>query len=94
MKVRVEYESTPIRHIAVQCPNCVKWFNGRDIIDGDWLEDLRYDYQIGFATFICPLCNDEFGYANPYDRKKVDIEEVGSAEECYKGCLSKREVWE
>ena len=42
MNVRVEYESTPIRHIAVQCPYCSKWFNGRDIFNGDWFKNLRY----------------------------------------------------
>lgn len=94
MKVRVEYESTPIRHIAVECPNCNNWFHARDILDGDWIEDLRYDYQIEFATFVCPVCRNVFGYVDTYNRENVEIKEVGSSEECYKDCLSKREVWE
>lgn len=32
MKIRVEYEPIPIRHIAVQCDNCFKWFDGREIV--------------------------------------------------------------
>lgn len=43
--VRVEYESTPIRHIAVQCPNCKKWFRGWEITE----DNLRYAYEINFA---------------------------------------------
>lgn len=29
--VRVEYEPLPIRHIAVQCPECKNWFHGMDM---------------------------------------------------------------
>ena len=94
MNVRVEYESTPIRHIAVQCPHCDNWFNGRDIIDGDWLRDLMYDYQISFAKFHCPICDDNFGFDNSYDKANMNIKEVSSAEECYANCLQKKEIWE
>lgn len=30
MKIRVEYEATPIRHIAAQCPKCERRFDARD----------------------------------------------------------------
>jgi hypothetical protein len=30
-KVRIEYDRIPIRHVAVQCPACEKWFHGNDI---------------------------------------------------------------
>ena len=33
MNVRIMYDPAPIRHIAVQCPDCERWFNGRDIDD-------------------------------------------------------------
>ena len=36
--VRVEYEPLPIRHIAVQCPNCKKWFRGWEITEDDLRE--------------------------------------------------------
>ena len=93
MNVRVEYESTPIRHIAVQCPKCNKWFNGRDIINGDWLTDLRYDYQIYCAQFECPVCGKIFGGDACRDFGNVNIEQT-SYSEVYKDCLQKKEVWE
>lgn len=93
MNVRVEYESTPIRHIAVQCPKCNKWFNGRDIFNGDWLQDLRYSYQIFFAQFECPMCGKIFGGDECRDFSNVNIEET-SYPEVYKDCLHKKEVWE
>lgn len=93
MNVRVEYESTPIRHIAVQCPKCEKWFNGRDIINGDWLRDLMYDYQIYYAQFECPVCGKIFG-ADAYNNyASLNIKECESSE-VYKDCLQKKEVWE
>ena len=91
MNIRVEYDPTPIRHIAVQCPDCKKWFYGRDIINGDWLRDLTYDYQINFATFTCPVCGKEFGGLQNVDKPK--IEEV-SYPEVYEGCLTRKEIWE
>lgn len=91
MNVRVEYESTPIRHIAVQCPHCNKWFDGRDILNGDWMLDLRYDYHINLATFACPVCGVEFGGLRNTD--KVNIEET-SYPEVYEGCLRRKEIWE
>lgn len=91
MNVRVEYESTPIRHIAVQCPHCKKWFNGRDIFNGDWFKDLRYSYEINWATFTCPICNSEFGGLQHNDR--LNIMET-SYPEVYEGCLQRKETWE
>ena len=85
--VRVEYESTPIRHIAVQCPNCKKWFRGWEITE----DDLRYAYEINFAVFKCPVCETEFGGLQHAD--KPNIEEVGHPA-VYDGCLQKKEVWQ
>lgn len=89
--VKVEYDPAPIRHIAVQCPDCKKWFYGWDIIDDYRSADLRYDYQISFATFICPVCGKEFGGIHNADKPK--IEEV-SYPEVYEGCLTRKEIWE
>lgn len=90
--VRVEYESTPIRHIAVQCPKCEKWFHGRDIVKGERpLDALRYDYQINWAEFQCPVCGNEFGGLNRND--KANIKEVDHPT-IYEGCLEKKESWE
>ncbi len=93
VRMRVEYESQPIRHIAVQCPECLKWFDGRDIIDGDYFKDLRYRHQIYFANFHCPMCDSKFGHDGYYDKSDIDIEEVYSAEECYKRCYKRKEMW-
>lgn len=90
MNVRVEYEATPIRHIAVQCPKCERWFYGEDIIKGNFY-DLRFSYQIHFATFKCPICGAEFGGIE--DKNKVHIEE-SSYPEVYDKCLTRKEIWE
>ena len=93
--VRVEYECTPIRHIAVQCPKCKKWFYGSDITE----DDLTYSYQIDIATFHCPVCKTEFGYNcdnnwNPLKEKdKSFIEEV-SYPDVYQDCLTQKIIWE
>ena len=91
--VRVEYECTPIRHIAVQCPKCKKWFHGMDITH----DDLRYSYQIDMASYLCPVCDTKFGYdnkRNPFSEKdKPYIEEV-SYPEVYDGCLTQKVIWE
>ena len=92
MNVRVVYDSAPIRHIAVECPVCKKWFYGRDIADSD----LFYDYEINFATFTCPKCEATFARKDKWVdiNVEINIKEVDSAEECYDGCLQKKEVWE
>ena len=84
--VRVEYESTPIRHIAVQCPDCKKWFRGWEITK----DSLSYSYEIGFAKFECPICEREFGGLQHTD--KPNIEEVGHPA-VYEGCLEKKVKW-
>ena len=101
INVRVEYEPTPIRHIAVQCPHCQRWFKGYDITNND----LNYDYQLNFATFNCPICKKSFGYNSDRLFKfhntmseyqdKIKIEE-SSFPEVYDGCLEKKEqiTWE
>lgn len=94
MKVRVEYEAAPIRHVAVQCPKCKRWFYGRDIVKGSKFRGLMYEADIMFSEFHCPICNNDFGYINAYTKDRVYIEKVSSAEECYNGCLEKKEVWE
>ena len=99
INMRVEFESTPIRHVAIQCPHCQKWFYGHDVTPaGTW---LSYDYQLETTTFTCPVCNKDFGYGhsnsfsgwNP-PKPEFNIEEVGSSEECYKDCVTKKGTWE
>lgn len=85
--VRVEYESTPIRHIAVQCPECKKWFRGWEITE----DELRYDSDIYYAVFECPVCEKAFGGIQHAD--KPEIKEVGHPA-IYEGCLEKKVTWQ
>lgn len=92
MNVRVVYEPTPIRHIAVQCPHCEKWFNGWDIVEGKPFRELGHSDDIKWAAFKCPVCDNEFGGLQ--NNHEVYIEEVGDADECYKDCLKQKVIWE
>ena len=90
--VRVEYESTPIRHIAVQCPKCNNWFHGWDIVKGGF-DTLKYKSSINWAEFKCPVCGEEFGGLQHADEpvvKEVEHPKI------YNGCLERKkiEVWE
>ena len=87
--IRVELDPAPIRHIAVQCPFCQKWFYGYDIVHPG--HELTYDYQIGYATFECPLCNKEFGSGTEYNDEQI---ERSSHPEIYDGVLTKKTIWE
>lgn len=85
VNMKVEYESIPIRHLAVQCPDCGNWFLGNDIIEGD----CRYNHQLYGAKCHCPKCGSEF---------KVDfksnIEESNEFPEFYDKCLKQKIIWE
>ena len=89
--VRVEYDNIPIRHIAVQCPKCNKWFMGWDIVNGNPFEVLRFQHDINWATFTCPVCGEEFGGLQHAD--KPNITEAYHPE-IYDGCLERKETWE
>ena len=96
VNMKAEFESTPIRHVSIQCPYCQKWFYGHDVTpSGTW---LSYDYQLRTTTFTCPICDKNFGCSydsSPFGPKvEFNIEEVGSSEECYKDCVSKKVTWE
>lgn len=85
VNMKVEYECQPIRHLAVQCPDCESWFFGHDIIKGD----CSYKYQIIGAECYCPKCGSKF---------KVDhesnIEESDDFPEFYDKCLRQKVSWE
>lgn len=92
--VRVEYGARPILHIAVQCPICKKWFNGRDITD----DNISYYDDIFEADFECPLCEKSFGNINSEYSEYIEKTEPAIIETSYPyiydGCLKKRIVWE
>lgn len=99
INMRAEFDPTPIRHLAVQCPHCQNWFHGHDITD----DDIQYEYQLDYATFHCPICNKDFGHnAEPRsiwnrgsNANKINIQEE-SYPNVYKDCLEKKESvrWE
>lgn len=85
VNMKVEYDSTPIRHIAVQCPDCGNWFFGHDIFKCD----CQYEHQLRGAECHCPKCGSDF---------KVDyesnIEESNEFPEFYDKCLREKITWE
>ena len=95
VNVRVEYEPIPIRHIAVQCPACERWFRGNDIAD----RMLEYKHEINFAHFVCPVCGKIFGcnsYRDIYGHDcsdEISIVEMGHPE-IYKDVIQKKVTWE
>ena len=88
LNMRIEYEPTTIRHIAVQCPKCGKWFKGKDLTK----DRLFYGHDIHYAQFECPLCNTNFTADSEYIDVDVHIEEADYPN-VYKDCLQKKEVW-
>lgn len=85
-KVKVEYDCTPIRHIAVQCPKCKNWFKGYDVL---YQGGLSYSSDLISAEFKCPICNEFFGGIT--DKSTV---EESSYPNIYSECLTKKEIWE
>lgn len=85
--VRVEYERKPIRHIAVQCPACSKWFDGREISDAN-INDLP---DIDGVVFVCPICGQVFG---EFDGGDYAIIEESRYPDIYNNCLRKKVMWE
>lgn len=84
MKARIEFEITPIRHIAIQCPHCEKWFYGSDITD----QSLHDIVDVMYAQYECPVCG------NTFDGKDFDYVECDGSDEVYKDCLTKKVSWE
>ena len=89
----VEFESAPIRHAYVTCPEC-----GRKYCAGTITEDALHDaVDLQYAKFQCPVCGCSFSGHDPDwnfgKMREVKIREV-SYPECAKGALKKKEVWE
>lgn len=85
VNMKVEYDSIPIRHIAVQCPDCGNWFFGTDIIQGD----CQYEYQLHRAKCHCPKCGSDFRVGH-----ESNIEESNEFPEFYDKCLKQKIIWE
>ena len=92
---RVEYDSIPIRHLAVECPGCNKWFVANEIVKD---EIIRYEHEIEFARFECPICHKQFSVYDPEQNayrslNKANIEKV-EYPVIYFGCGKTVETWE
>ena len=84
IKVAVEFDPTPIRHMAIQCPKCHRWFNRHDIAN----DDIDFDSDIdSSAKCECPACNHEFDLGN------VEFE-YPDFPDFYDKCAKKKVVWE
>ena len=92
LNIKVEYDPTPIRHIAVQCPYCGRWFKGYDILISS-NNNLAFSYDIKSAVFKCPVCTHAFGLREQ-ENLILNIMDCSSSEEVYKDCLTKKVTWE
>ena len=85
VNVKVEFDPTPIRHIAIQCPDCGKWFTQYDICKNA----VNYKHDLDrFSECECPICGSSFNLGN------IDIDQNVDFPEFYKNCMKKKEVWE
>lgn len=85
VNIKVEFECTPIRHIAIQCPNCNCWFRGSDIL----LSPCSYAYEIEGAECHCPKCEYDFEIS-----RKSRLDESASFPQFYENCLERKTTWE
>lgn len=90
MNVKIMYDPAPIRHIAVQCPDCKRWFNGQDIAE----KELEYGYELYNTQFTCPVCGKIFGSSAYSDHRDVKVEECDRHSDVYKDIYRKVEKWE
>ena len=58
-KIVVSYvDDRPVLNIAVQCPDCEKWFDPQDIRDKEhgWRDHIDAESDIEDYRCICPCC--------------------------------------
>lgn len=90
---RVKYDPAPIRHVAVQCPFCNKWFNGDDILAESKI--LTFESDLEFAKFLCPICDRNFSVYDPDSGfETMKIKECDNHMEVFKDCLKRKVRWE
>lgn len=83
-KIKVEYGSIPIRHLAIQCPSCESWFMGDDIT----ISHCSYKHDLNFEQCSCPKCGFQFGIHSD------DAEESDEFPGFYDKCVKRKIVWE
>lgn len=77
INVRVEFDPAPIRHLAVQCPECTNWFHNYDICN----KEMHYEYELYNMDCTCPKCGHDF-------EGMASVEECGHPE-VYRDVLKK-----
>ena len=88
VRIKVEYEPRPIRHMVIQCPDCEKWFMPGDIVTKECIYP-NYEEDIEcFTRCKCPSCNCEFDLGNVEEDTDVSFPEF------YEKVAKRKEVWE
>ena len=92
----VEFESAPVRHVYVTCPDCGSKFDASDVMT----HRISYESDISIGnTFICPICGSSYDtvYSEGRCLHKTDavavIREVPYPK-CADGALKQKTVWE
>lgn len=77
---RVEYETSPIRHLAVRCPHCEAWMRAQQA-SSDHIPDM---VVAEFARYECVECGHKFC---PAELVEIEVEECDSAGQVYRDCV-------
>ena len=85
IRIKAEFDSRPVRHLAIQCPNCNNWFVGNDVL----YNPVMYDYEIKGNSFSCPICKSYYIISDD-----SEIDNDVSFPEFYDNCKQKKTVWE
>lgn len=86
VQLKVEFEPCPVRHLAIQCPDCNRWFKQTDITLHKWISDESDISQ--FTECECPACGCKFDLGNVEYGEDVEFPEF------YDNCSKKKTVWE
>lgn len=88
VQIKIECDPRPIRHLAIQCPGCERWFMCDDIVT-DSSNYPMYEEDISFFTDCrCPVCGKMFNLKNVEKDESVEFPEF------YKNCTKKKVTWE
>ena len=86
VQIKVEFGSRPVNHLAIQCPDCNKWFKQADVVLKLWISD---ESEIEpYTKCECPACGCKFDLGN------VEYDETVSFPEFYVNCAKQKTVWE
>lgn len=84
---KVEFEPRPIRHAAVMCPTCKRWYYVNDIKIGD--NRIVDELDLNYAEYKCPVCSTIFSLEE-YNADYIDADYP----EDFSECLERKVIWE